>query len=415
MAEEIGFTQESIRAFICSQGSKVEYQTLIKHFKRALAHQNAKIAFKDYVNELAFVAQEGKTKYLLLRPKYSPDFKGVHVTSFDQKDEDIVADAKSNCNEDYKQFQNMFSTSEDLCPPQPPPRRKSIRVDDKLRSLSDIDTKETQESDSKSVARQNQKLQEIHELTVKSVGRVKEHAQKLNRMASESDLKPPMPAVPEPQKKTKGKENTVKDHKEEDTDSGSLQPLDALRRKWMITASTCDYNELLQLLREDSDLASFKGGHTPLHLAAMFGHKNVVELLTHVYHANPNIRDYSGKLAHQYLQQIEERKMSTSKANIERCNDNHTSGSNKSSEESSHSFIRIGSLNSKMRRTAAVLSSITSWGSADSLSDFSHSKHLMPHPRILLKKKRNKKALSTPPIILQPAGDIDADQISSKS
>ncbi|KAK3586267.1 hypothetical protein CHS0354_006959 [Potamilus streckersoni] len=42
-------------------------------------------------------------------------------------------------------------------------------------------------------------------------------------------------------------------------------------------------------------------GYTPLHLAAMQGHEDIIELLVHTYKADPNVRDYSGKKAKQYL------------------------------------------------------------------------------------------------------------------
>ena len=50
-----------------------------------------------------------------------------------------------------------------------------------------------EEEEAKSAYSQQDKFKEIHELAFKSPGRVKEHAQKLNKIASESDIKPPMP------------------------------------------------------------------------------------------------------------------------------------------------------------------------------------------------------------------------------
>ncbi|XP_052818479.1 uncharacterized protein LOC128244519 [Mya arenaria] len=44
-----------------------------------------------------------------------------------------------------------------------------------------------------------------------------------------------------------------------------------------------------------------KTGYTPLHLAAQQGHEEVIELLIQGLKADPNIRDYSGKKAKQYL------------------------------------------------------------------------------------------------------------------
>ncbi|XP_060074551.1 ankyrin repeat domain-containing protein SOWAHA-like [Ylistrum balloti] len=42
-------------------------------------------------------------------------------------------------------------------------------------------------------------------------------------------------------------------------------------------------------------------GYTPLHLASMHGHEQIIELLVQTFKADPNIRDFSGKKAKQYL------------------------------------------------------------------------------------------------------------------
>ncbi|KAJ8401357.1 hypothetical protein AAFF_G00385880 [Aldrovandia affinis] len=44
-----------------------------------------------------------------------------------------------------------------------------------------------------------------------------------------------------------------------------------------------------------------QGGYTPLHIAALHGHRQIVDLLTGTYGAKENLRDYSGHLAGQYL------------------------------------------------------------------------------------------------------------------
>ncbi|KAM4610631.1 ankyrin repeat domain-containing protein SOWAHA [Polymixia lowei] len=44
-----------------------------------------------------------------------------------------------------------------------------------------------------------------------------------------------------------------------------------------------------------------QGGYTPLHIAALHGHRHILELLTGTYGAKENLRDYSGHLAGHYL------------------------------------------------------------------------------------------------------------------
>lgn len=42
-------------------------------------------------------------------------------------------------------------------------------------------------------------------------------------------------------------------------------------------------------------------GHTPLHIAAIHGHKNMIRLLVSTFHADVTLRDNAGKKAWQYL------------------------------------------------------------------------------------------------------------------
>ena len=43
-----------------------------------------------------------------------------------------------------------------------------------------------------------------------------------------------------------------------DTDSGSFQPLDSVRKKWMLAAALCEIEQMAVMLEEDGKLANFK-------------------------------------------------------------------------------------------------------------------------------------------------------------
>ncbi|XP_041060198.1 ankyrin repeat domain-containing protein SOWAHA-like isoform X6 [Carcharodon carcharias] len=45
------------------------------------------------------------------------------------------------------------------------------------------------------------------------------------------------------------------------------------------------------------------GGYTPLHIAALHSHVNIMDLLIHNYGAKTNVRDYSGRFASHYLKE----------------------------------------------------------------------------------------------------------------
>lgn len=83
-------------------------------------------------------------------------------------------------------------------------------------------------------------------------------------MVSESELKPPMP-MPLNSSSNMSSSSLINQStatkeklRDDDNDSNSVQPLDPLRKKWMVTASNCDYNELVQLLKLDPTLAGSK-------------------------------------------------------------------------------------------------------------------------------------------------------------
>lgn len=229
-------------------------------------------------------------------------------------------------------------------PPRPPPRRRQSTA-----SLF------------KQVARPVEKTTEINDLAKKSPGRVKEHALKLNssfsfssnlhspiptrnsvmikehRLSRDSSLGGSLASVVLQRNGSHLTNRSRSSHRDEESDSSSLQPIDPLRRRWAIEACNCNYNGLLTLLREEPRLASYKdivngytalhwaakfgnldiikliagthgvspntkssAGYTPLHVANMFNRREAASLLSEIYKANPDIRDHSGKKAMQY-------------------------------------------------------------------------------------------------------------------
>ncbi|XP_030279994.1 ankyrin repeat domain-containing protein SOWAHB isoform X5 [Sparus aurata] len=113
--------------------------------------------------------------------------------------------------------------------------------------------------------------------------------------------------------------------------------LDPIEKEWIYSAAGARVPDLSQLLRQDPTLANKKdftsgftalhwaakhgsedmaalvvnagadvntkshGGYTPLHIAALHGHRHILDLLVGTYGAKENLRDYSGRLALQYL------------------------------------------------------------------------------------------------------------------
>ncbi|KAG6458022.1 hypothetical protein O3G_MSEX010622, partial [Manduca sexta] len=88
-------------------------------------------------------------------------------------------------------------------------------------------------------------------------------------------------------------------------------------------------------------------GYTPLHIAMQFRHENVYRLLVEVYDADPNIRDWSGRKPRQYLVH-----MDTSLS----------PGSYRKKE----GFLRIGSLNVRVKKTTEAFSNFLGVGATRS-------------------------------------------------
>ncbi|XP_034733184.1 ankyrin repeat domain-containing protein SOWAHB isoform X2 [Etheostoma cragini] len=137
------------------------------------------------------------------------------------------------------------------------------------------------------------------------------------------------------------KDSGSKSESEQDEEStGSMGSaavaLEPIEKEWIYSAAGARVPDLSQLLRQDPSLANKKDftsvitalhwaakhgnkdmaslvanagadvntksqGYTPLHIAALHGHRHILDLLIVTYGAKENVRDYSGHLACHYL------------------------------------------------------------------------------------------------------------------
>uniref|UniRef100_A0A3P9QB68 SOWAHA-C winged helix-turn-helix domain-containing protein n=1 Tax=Poecilia reticulata TaxID=8081 RepID=A0A3P9QB68_POERE len=106
--------------------------------------------------------------------------------------------------------------------------------------------------------------------------------------------------------------------------------LDPTEKEWIYHAASARVPDLSQLLMQEPSLANKKvtalhwaakhgnenmavlmadagadvntrSGYTPLHIAALHGHRHILDLLIGTYGAKENVRDYSGRLPGHYL------------------------------------------------------------------------------------------------------------------
>nr|XP_040220294.2 uncharacterized protein LOC120948236 isoform X2 [Anopheles coluzzii] len=148
-------------------------------------------------------------------------------------------------------------------------------------------------------------------------------------------------------------------------------------------------------------------GYTALHIATQFGRNDIFELLCNVYKADRDLLDWSGKKALEYQKQM----TSVSESTFSKIK------ARKKHSEKDSGFLRIGSLNVRVKKTTEAFSNFLgvgtnqtripptairssappdtlfidklhkSWGSADNIQEDS----AMPPPKYGPVKKRRQK------------------------
>ncbi|XP_067120142.1 ankyrin repeat domain-containing protein SOWAHC-like [Centruroides vittatus] len=295
MDEQNVLTFDSVRDYLFQNGGKVNNRELVKHFQSYLTNPDlekqaqAKLHFRDYINELATLKEENGVKYVVMRKKYldntpvnvpksSPAnteirlypngvwpqgrFQKINETVVGYGDTNAgVASSVARCDDRTTRlpvseeretrnfvkvnhseiYQNLTPTSEAV--PQPPPRRRGDRressgkIEETLRQLN------KENSETKII--RNEALTE----PIISPGMVRERAQSLNKLASETEL-----TIKSPSRPTRGNVKVSLD----DDDTSSLASLNPYRREWTLKAAQGDYLSLVRLLKEEPRLANFK-------------------------------------------------------------------------------------------------------------------------------------------------------------
>ncbi|VEN55722.1 unnamed protein product [Callosobruchus maculatus] len=150
-------------------------------------------------------------------------------------------------------------------------------------------------------------------------------------------------------------------------------------------------------------------GYTPLHISAQFGHKEVFKLLIEVYKADPNVRDYSGRTADYYLMAKQQKGTTGHHVTLRKIK-----GRKKQSEKDL-GFLRIGSLNVRVKKTTEAFSNflgvgggstvnpsecnekvLKGWGSADNVNKESMGAPKGGGPKKKSKTKYDSGRYSTP-------------------
>lgn len=420
---------DEILKFMLAHNGRVTNHDLVKHFKVFLMNPDmrdeARSTFKKHVNSLAIIKNQNNEKWLILKKKYMPDNENEDESktsessaanvpeSFSKPETDVphrppppvqlnqdfnvlsniiqdtvtlrnkgeISDNSIQANLVSPVINNLVSPSEDV-PPKVYPRRKSS---DKTGSEKRSST--GQAGQRSSIPNQDAAPEEPTLTSCRSESMlidneqkisVKERKQMFNRMASESDVLK-VNKVANFNMQGVDEEDRVSLDQKSETD-----PLDSKQKQWILCAARGEYHALAKMCKENAKLAKTKdsftgytamhwackrgdenlvkllagvarqlvnersnGGYTPLHIAKQFRHENVYTLLVETYDADPNIRDWSGRKPKQYSGH-----MDTSLS----------PGSYRKKE----SFLRIGSLNVRVKRTTEAFSNFLGVGATRS-------------------------------------------------
>ncbi|CAL1540098.1 unnamed protein product [Lymnaea stagnalis] len=226
--------------------------------------------------------------------------------------------------------------------------RSDEHMEVKLRNTDRVSANSNKFEDSVSVSGSNASLASTRSVTSSTSGvasmdddpnastiSVMDKIKKLNKIHSEGELHNPQIANKKSHKFIKvGLSDNLENN-------GSMSesthiPLTPEQKDWMVVSSSSEYHEMNRLLSKNPHLAKLRvshfyktalhwaaksgkaevikliankpgvkvdqrSGYTPLHLAAIHGHEHIIELLVQTFKADPNLRDYSGKKAKQYL------------------------------------------------------------------------------------------------------------------
>ncbi|XP_026669458.1 ankyrin repeat domain-containing protein SOWAHB isoform X2 [Ceratina calcarata] len=342
-----------------------------------------------------------------------------------------------------------FSTSS---PPVPPRRKSQDKI--KIENKENVDRNR---GGSEAVIKEDEAVPASPGSTEQLSFR--ERMQRFNRMASETDLQGRSNGAITPTKKRSDK------GADEDDSASVASQLDGKSREWLVRAAQGDYQALAKLAAEEPRLTRLKdptsgtalhwaakhgdenivkliagtykdyiksvnettnGGYTPLHIAMQFDHENIFNLLVQVYGANQEVRDYSGKKARQYLVSQEAavshdtfrsvfRVRMTMRLKIDGriwcfglcppLSSVLEIKARKKHAEKDLGFLRIGSLNVRVKRTTEAFSQFLgvatnsgssnhekmhkSWGSADNVQ---LDQKMMPPPKYApIKKMRSRR------------------------
>ncbi|KAK5864058.1 hypothetical protein PBY51_001032 [Eleginops maclovinus] len=302
-----GVSDESLLDYFYSTGGvsgRVKNADILKTFKPFIGHSDVHLRakyreeFKLIIDRIAVVKSESGEKYLVLKKKYRQMLQDrdakLHGSDEDAQRGSSPARAPASAQWDAT---DASTSSQNPKEPQ----------DDPMLCGEPDEAAEEQQTGTASMQ---------HALLQLPVIRIQEPS----AQSKEDD---------ELDKDSGSKSESEQDEESTGSMGSAAVALDPIEKEWIYSAAGARVPDLSQLLRQDPSLANkktalhwaakhgnqdmatlvanagadvnTKSGYTPLHIAALHGHRHILDLLIVTYGAKENLRDYSGHLAGHYL------------------------------------------------------------------------------------------------------------------
>ncbi|XP_070304145.1 ankyrin repeat domain-containing protein SOWAHC [Salvelinus sp. IW2-2015] len=375
-------SEESLLDYFYSAGGKVKNADLMKIYRPFIGHNDMQLRakyreeFKRIIDRVAVVKSENGEKYLILKKRYRQQKQGSETEPGTDRQASLAASnarPSASVQWDVSGVSSLHTQGEPDLQPDPAKRAEARK------------------------ASQVMWCGGSPSITFKEAPK-QEHMQE-----DQHTERTPSPSISE---KTLAHSNG---EDELDRDSGSKSEseeecmgsmrstpvaLDPVEKEWIYSATCGRLSDLSQLLKQEPSLAnkkdfvSFtalhwaakhgkedmatmmanagadvntKSGYTPLHIAALHGHRHILELLIGKYGAKKNLRDYSGHLACQYL-------------NIREPTEEDRAAPEEIQFPEFHARDR-----SRNRKLVSLFQSKKKWGSAEELAPVKERVALAPH------------------------------------
>uniref|UniRef100_A0A8C2CZL9 SOWAHA-C winged helix-turn-helix domain-containing protein n=1 Tax=Cyprinus carpio TaxID=7962 RepID=A0A8C2CZL9_CYPCA len=346
-------SEASLLEYICSSGGKVKNSDLSNTYKHFINHSDLQLRakyreeFKLIIDRIAVVKSENGEKYLVLKKKYRQQMQ--ERKSGPGKGGESIKPVQPNP-------QNVLRVSNPVQNRNPTPQQPALVAWCSGPMITVTEAPEPIHTD-------------VQADSTLSPPVAEEKPEELSASDREDEL---------------DKDSGSKSESEQDEECGgslgsTAVALDPLEKEWIFSAASGKLSHLTQLLKQDSSLANKKTalhwaakhgkedmttmlaeagadinikaqGYTPLHIAALHGHRHIFDLLVRTYGAKENLRDYSGRLAYHYLNlretQLEDHELSE----VSEC----------------HSLTQAGER--RNRKITSLFHSMKKWGSAEDLA-----------------------------------------------